>query len=156
MSKVLFQNSEGLLPAIQSVGCFFRSCLRIAEIETGKNLNAEEINELWLKALTRGYINQKLEIEKSAPIIDLAFLILGSNKRAAEVGIFKDGETAFCAWTWSYKEYQQFNYLIQKVHTINDHTHFRIVNKRGTVIFDPYFPSPDIAFIYYSILYHIS
>jgi len=156
VSKVLFQNSEGLLPAIQSVGCFFRSCLRIAEIEVGENLIASQINALWKEAKSRGFIDEKSEIVRSAPIINLAFDTLGSEKRAAEVGIFKDGETAFCAWTHSYKEYQQFNYLIQKVHTINDHTHFRVVNKRGTVIFDPYFPSPDIAFIYYSILYHIS
>jgi len=156
VNKRLYQNSEGILPVIQSVGCFFRSCLRIAEIEVGENLIASQINALWKEAKSRGFIDEKSEIVRSAPIINLAFDTLGSEKRAAEVGIFKDGVTSFYPWTWSYAEYQQFNALIQKVHTVNDHTHFRVVNKQGTVVFDPYFPSPKISFIYYSILYHIA
>lgn len=156
MSKTIYQNDPLLYPTIQEVGCFFRSALKVSELYSLRDLTHEEINTIWDNAKNLNYIDNNDDIQKSSSIINLGFEQLGLHYKAVEVGTFENGSITFYSWVEKYPHYKHFTALIQKVKTENFNTHFRVVDKRGKVIFDPYYPQPNIKSIYYSILYHIS
>lgn len=149
--QLLKQTEKGLLPIIQAVGCFFRSSQAIAEMKSGKALRASQINEMWVWAIESGYIDERNFIRASAPIANHAMKILGCNKKIYEVGTFSNGKTEY------YKSIppsmRKIDYCIQKIKTkYREGTHFRVVDIKGNVIFDPD-PSVECLGIFYSILY---
>ena len=148
---MLYQNSPSVSKIIVDIGCFYRSCLRIPEIELNKEFSVDELNELWAVARGKGFINEKDDVVNSAGIANIGFNHFNSDKRLIEVGLFKIGVTDFYSWVKD----RRIDYLIQKVKTVNQNDHFRVVDHRGKVIFDPYYPQPEIESIYYSILYQV-
>ncbi len=150
----IFQNHNDLYPVIQDVGCYFRSCLHIAELESHKILSPTQINRLWDKANSLGQIIDS-NLKKPGPLIELGCKELGLDRTAFDVAIFKYGQIDYYGWVKSHPQYKNYKYLIQKVQTVNDHEHYRVVDVFGNVIFDPYHPSPEVSFIYSSILFYV-
>ena len=153
--KYLKQTDEKLNEEIQEFGCFFRCCTNIAEREVGKSLSADQINCLWKIAHYEGWIIGD-DLKKMTPLIEYTInMLTKKNIDVYEVGTFKHGKVEYYGWTNNYKQYHDFNYLIQKIKTGNNNDHYRLVDKRGRVIFDPYHPAPKVREIYYSILFLI-
>ena len=149
--NLLKQTDKRLLPVIQSIGCFFRSSQAIAEMESGKTLVPEQINEMWEWAKKAGYVDERNYMRASAPIANHAMKVLGCNKKVYEVGTFSNGKTEF------YKSIppsmRKGDYYIQKIKTkYQAGTHFRMVDAKGNVIYDPD-PRVECLGIFYSILY---
>lgn len=148
---LLKQTEKELHPIIQSVGCFFRSSQAIAEIESKKILKPNQINEMWDWAKKAGYIDERNFMIASAPIANHTMKLLDCNKKFYEVGTFANGKTEY------YKSIppsmRKINYCIQKIKTkYREGTHFRVVDFKGNVIFDPD-PRVEPTGIFYSILY---
>ena len=149
--EVLKQTDKRLLPIIQSIGCFFRSSQAIAEIESNKTLTSFQVNEMWDWAKKAGYIDERNFMRASAPIANHTMKILDCNKKFYEVGTFSNGKTEY------YKSIppnmRKIDYCIQKIRTkYREGTHFRVVDSKDNVIFDPD-PRVEPTGIFYSILY---
>ena len=146
------QNDKRLYKVINKVGCFFRSCLLVAEYKENKELTSEQINNLWKYSKEHGYINDKDDVVKSTPIINQTLKELGNTKgHYYECATFKDGVIFW--YPAISKDLRRIDSYIQKVQTANINTHFRVVNKYGDLIEDPYTPECRIKKIYYSICY---
>lgn len=152
---LLKQTDPNLSSVIRNVGCFFRSSQVIAELICQNNLNAKQINEMWDWAKGKGYIDERNFMRASAPIINHAIKVLmgeeSVNKKVFEVGTFKDGKLEY------YKSVppsmRHVDYLIQKIKTkYAAGTHFRVVDEKGHVIYDPD-PRIESLGVFYSIIY---
>lgn len=139
IDTILKQNSKGMNKDIREVGCFFASCLTIAQMKEGKTLTVEQYNSLWEAAHKAGYMYDRRVIV-SDKIINLAFKELGSSKRAVEVGTDKAG---FYGWVKAQPDYMRVDACIEKIEQEEGSIypyHFRVVNKEGELLFDPYSP----------------
>lgn len=146
------QNDSQLKPRIQEIGCFYRSCGLVAEYFTGCSLTAEQLNDGWNWAHSKGFINGKDDIVTSAPIIEHFSKLLDPTLqgRMLEVGLFKDGVVQY----YPAAPLRRFDFLIQKIRQNGPNKyHFRMVNKRGELIEDPHDPVINVTGIDYSILY---
>lgn len=146
------QNDVRCYPVIQKVGCFVRSCGAVAENIVGKELTAQQINDLWDWSKQSGHINLKDEVKHSAPIITHAIELLGGTGKVYEIGTFNKGKLGY------YKSVSEAirkkpKHYIQKIETVNKNTHFRVVAYDGKLIFDPYDPQPKATKIIYSLIY---
>lgn len=149
--KFIPQNDSGLLEPIQKIGCFFRSCGLIAEINFQKQLTQKQINEGWLWAKENSHINQNNDIMRSAPIINYFAQILGGIGKFYEVGIFDKGKTTYYQVKPSLKK---IDACIQKIRQNGPSKyHFRVVDKSGNVIGEPHEPAIICRGIEYTILY---
>lgn len=157
--EYLKQNSNGVKAPIRTIGCFYRSCLWIAEKETGKAFTASQINELWDSARERNYIDINFDLVHPDRLITLALRELGDDKTTAyQIGIFSSGELSYWNWVNENPEYKRIDYFIQKIKSPENYNslyHFRVVNNRGIVIFEPYSTAICPAGIEYSTLYHL-
>lgn len=143
------QNDEGLYSDIQKIGCFFRSALLLAEIQTGKNLDVDTINKLWRRCKSLGLINGDNDVVRSAGIATLALRELGDQGFIHEIAVFKNGVT-----TWYSGVNHRIDYFIQKIKQNGpSKTHFRVVDKYGTLVEDPHRPAILCQGIIYSICY---
>lgn len=139
MNPILKQNAKDMYKDIQQVGCFFTSCLAIAQMKAGKNLSAAEYNALWDEAHKKGFMKNRYMVT-SDKVINLAFEKLGVKKKAFEVGTDSGG---FYGWTANSKTYTNINACIQKIRRPEGSAypfHFRVVNEAGELLFDPYSP----------------
>ncbi|MEL5717256.1 DUF261 family protein [Treponema pedis] len=144
MNPIIKQNSQGLNPDIKATGCFFTSCLFIAQANAGKNLTKEQYNVLYEKAHTLGFMKNR-DMVVSDKVINLAFEELGVKKKAYEVGTDKAG---FYGWVQKNKAYQKIDACIQKIkqpHGSRYPYHFRVTGKKGELLFDPYSPEVKSA-----------
>ena len=144
MISILKQNSEGLNADIRATGCFFVSCLAIAQRKSGKELSKAQYNALYKKAHSFGFMKNGYMIT-SDKVINLAFAELGVHKKAFEVGTNSDG---FYDWVQKNKNYQKVDACIQKIKQPAGSTypfHFRVTDKTGGLLFDPYSPEVKSA-----------
>lgn len=144
MISILKQNSQGLKRDIQTTGCFFVSCLFIAQTTAGKNLTKKQYNSLYEKAHAAGFMKDR-DMVVSDKVINLAFAELGVHKKAFEVGTDKGG---FYGWVQKNKNYQKVDACIQKIKQPAGSTypfHFRVTDKTGELLFDPYSPEVKSA-----------
>lgn len=134
-------------------GCFIRSCLIIAELQTNKELTAEQINELEQKAIDLGYVNDKeYKVENSAKIIQLAFEALGIKRRVFEIGTSKN--SVDCFYTSVSKENRKIDAKIKKIKQSGPSKYHFIVVKDEEII-DPHYPRINDLGEVYTILYII-
>lgn len=147
------QNDKKCLEVIQKIGCFFRSCGNIAEIKTGRNLTAKQINDCWKWAKNTKRINDDDDVVDSASIATRFLRVLGDDGKFVEVGTFKQGVTSFYP-AYKFTELARIDALIQKISQNGpSKTHFRVVDNFGNVLEDPHEPAIKPTGIYYSILY---
>ncbi|MEL3905112.1 MAG: DUF261 family protein [Treponemataceae bacterium] len=152
--NALKQNDKSLMHDIQEVGCYFRSAQFIAENKTGTCLTAQQINAMWLWANEKGVIKRRVMVQGAAPIANRTLKILGDSGRFVEVGTFQDGTVSY--YNGVHYGLQRIDALIQKVKQPAGSVypeHFRVVDKFGTVIFDPYEPPLKNCTPMYSILF---
>lgn len=155
--EYLKQNDSGMYTIIQKIGCFFRAACHMAEIHESKALTVEQINNLWDKAVTFDYIGTRDGVQNcvktSAKIATLALRELGNGTGYfSEVGLFKDGRSVYYPSVLG--ERRRTDYLIQKIKQSGPSiTHFRNVNKDGSLLWEPHEPPLKVLDIYYSILY---
>lgn len=134
---MLKQNSAGLLDDIKAIGCFFKSCIAVAELQTGISLTAEQHNEMWRECGLLKYIIEE-NIKNSAPIIQMAFRYLGKSVSVVEVGTDKDG---YYKWIQNNPKYQRIDARIEKILQGGpSKTHFRVVSDGNEVLFEPHNP----------------
>lgn len=148
MNPILKQNSKGLYKDIQEVGCFFTSCLAVSQMHSGKNLSVEQYNELWDEAHAKGFMKNRSMV-KSDKVINLGFEKLGVNKKAFEVGTAVGVSSgSFYGWVAKARTYKRADAFIQKIRQPKGSVypfHFRVVNKAGKLLFDPYSPTVKSA-----------
>ncbi len=150
----IFQNDARLYPVIQKIGCFFRSALNLAETETDAVLSAEQINALWDAAKEKGFIGMRNGeddcVLNSAAVANLALKTLGKAGRFVEVATFKNG---VMNWYKSVKD-RRAEHFIQKIRQSGpSRTHFRVVNRYGSVVFDPHNPPIFVVSLEYTVCY---
>lgn len=147
------QNDKRLNKHMQQTGCFVRSCMHIAEIETGRVLTAEQIERIHSEAVRRNFVKDFTTVQDPAGIINITFKELGYKKLSSrQIGIFQNGKTDY----WVNTEDQRNDYFIQKIRTNSSYgTHFRVVDFKGDVIFDPWNGGLKEKSIEYSTIYII-
>lgn len=144
------QNDKSLKSVIQKIGCYYRCCAAIAELKTKKELTAEQLNDGWKWAKKNGHINTNDDLlDKHAEFIINYFLeILGDQGIVREIGIFDSG-----IFVW-YGEESDGDFFIQKIIQGGpSKTHFRIVDKYGILVWDPYEPSIKVKGVVYSRIF---
>lgn len=162
MNEAIKQNTPGLYPDIQKIGCFFRAAVRMAEfvaeeLEMKKPLlSSKEINELWDIAKTKGYINKNNDVTNSAAIANEALRKLNVKKSArfVEVALFKDGKMQWYRGVPENKRLSEF--YIQKIAQSGPNkTHFRNISYCGELLWDPHEPAIIRRGVYYTICYRL-
>ena len=161
MLDLIKQNNPSCKYDIREVGCFFRSSVAIAELHTGHVLNADEINYLWAEGSQKGFIVKRELVKGGAPIINLAFDYLHKKHgtkayKAFEVGTRRNGVPKYYGGVS--EEKKQAQYFIKK--RINPPTmyyknHFVLVNKDGSLLWDPYTPDTEDYKEDYTILFYV-
>lgn len=152
MTEHIKQNASGLYLEIQKIGCFFRSALLLAEMQSGKKLTVKQINELWDAALNLRYIDQQHNVMNSAKIATLALEALKCPGRFIEIATFKDGCMNYYSGIENDK--RRADYFIQKgLQNGPNKTHFYVVDKAGNLIEDPHEPAINITKVVYTICY---
>lgn len=147
------QNDSRLLPVIRKIGCFVRSCGAIAELKAGRELSAEQINELWEWAKKSGNVDRNDNVKHSAPIITHAYRMLGFKGTFFEVATFKNGRINYYGSVGEGLRNAE-KWYIQKIKTNGpEGTHFRNVDYEGKLLFDPYEPEVNSQGVFYSIVY---
>lgn len=146
------QNEIGLYYIIQKSGCFFMSCLFIAEQISGKMFNAGEVNSLWASAKRIRYIDENDNILNSEGVINLALILAESSCRIVEVATFKDGVMGWYSWVKD----KRADFFIQKGDQSGPQKyHFYVVDKYGDLIWDPYEPAVNITGVVHTICYQV-
>lgn len=147
------QNDSLLLPEIQKIGCFFRSCGLIAEYRTGNYLTHKQLNDGWKWAKSKGYINGNDDVINSAQIATYFLRELKDSGRFVEIGVFSNGKKTIYSGVKN-TSYEHIDALIQKIKQNGPSKyHFRVVDKYGELIEDPHAPAITARGIFYSILY---
>lgn len=148
------QNDDRCMPIIRRIGCFVRSCGAIAELKTGKELSAYQINILWVWAKKHGYVNDHDDVVQSAPIATEALRMLGDTGRFVEIAT-KYPEKAPQYYGWVDTEMKNGEkYFIQKIRTHGKlKTHFRVVNEKGKLVFDPFEPAVHVVGEFHTVVY---
>lgn len=153
--ELLKQNNQHLNKEIQKIGCFFRCAQAIAEMKTKTPLSTAQINAMWTWGKKNNHVDENLDmIHGAVPFANKAMAYLQHQGKFVEVGTFKNGRTFF--YPSIPKEMRRSDALIQKIRQrppSNNPYHFRVVNKEGVVIFDPYTPPIKALRIEYSILF---
>lgn len=152
------QNDEGLLPVIQSVGCFVRSCGLAAEYKLNKALNKEQINELWKWGKASGKIDADDNVKESAALMNRALRMLGDDDHYfAEIGIGKvnpHGVYAVELYPWADRKGLVPDTFIQKILQGGPSKyHYRLVDDRLQLIEDPHRPAIGSLGMVYTICY---
>lgn len=144
------QNDKRLLSKIQKIGCYYRCCAAIAEMKTGKELTAVQLNDGWCWAKKNNHINLTDDLlDRHAEFVINYFLgILDNPGKVVEIGIFESGK-----FIW-YGEDGNGDFFIQKiVQNGPSKTHFRIVDKYGVCLWDPVEPAIKVKGVIYSRIF---
>lgn len=153
------QNDEGLLPEIQSIGCFVRSCGLAAEYKLGKSLCKEQINELWKWGKATGKINADNNVVESAPIMTRALRMLGDDEHYfAEIGVgqVNNGVYAVKLYPWAEKKGLVPDTFIQKIKQGGPNKyHYRLIDGSFNLIEDPHRPAIGSLGMVYTICYKL-
>lgn len=150
MRPPIKQNSLGLLPDIQRVGCFFRCALRMAEQELGRTLTEFEINLEWIEARNNGYIDDQLNLKNAAKVATICLRRHGGTGAFIEIATETDGSVYWYTWVKD----RTVNYRIMKIRQGGpSRTHFVEVDENKNVTFDPHEPAirslGEIYTVYY-------
>ena len=146
------QNDKNCMKVVQDIGCFVRTCGLVAEYKVDACLTASQINSLWIWGKENYYINQDNNVVNSEALINRALTMLGGKGRFIEVGTFVGGKTNY--YPAIPPKYRHIDACIQKIAQGGPSgTHFRLVDKDGGLIEDPYEPPIKPLGIFYSILY---
>lgn len=148
------QNDPKCLPIVRKIGCFVRACGAMAEFVTGEELTAEQINELWKWAKKSGNVDRDDLVKHSAPIATHALRMLGNERgQFIEIATFTRGKMNYYASVGDGLK-KCPKYYIQKIKTNGpEGTHFRNIDYKGDLMFDPHAPEIDATGIFYSIVY---
>lgn len=92
------QNDEKCLPAIQKIGCFFRSSLLAVEYSTGKKFTPDDLNSLWNSAKFKGIISIDDDLMDSAKLMNLGLDRLCEPGYFAEIGLKVAGHIELYRW----------------------------------------------------------
>lgn len=153
---LIHQNSPDIqIKQIRDIGCFFRSCLWVAENYTGKYFDGHDIDFLWIDAQLEGYLDDDNNLKKAANLIQLALSRLDVNTKVYEIGTFENGKIEYYKWVKKNPKFQRNDAFIQKIKTPVVDTHFRVVDYKGDLLFDPWKPAQEVVSIYYSIIFYI-
>ncbi len=137
--ELIKQTDKRLNEKIQKIGCFFISCADVAQMKTGRELTAEQINETWQWAKETHRIDGLDNITDSASIINRFLKVLDYAGHFCEIGTFTNGKTEF--YPSIKNKHRHIDALIQKIKQGGiSKTHFRVVNNRGEVLEDPHEP----------------
>lgn len=158
MLPAIKQNATGLKPEIQSIGCFFRAALRMAEYaaeRAGKikyRLTKKQINALWDECKSLGLINERNCVVQSAPIANLGLTALKVSGRFTEVATFMNGTMQWYRNVPTDKRRADFH--IQKIAQNGPNgTHYINIDKYGTLLWDPHEPAITKCGVFYTICY---
>ena len=161
MLELIKQNDPSCKHDIREVGCFFRCSIAIAELHTEHVLSPEEINRLWEEGVKKGLIVKRELVKGGAPIINLTFEYLNQKHgikahKAYEVGTRKNDIPKYYEGVSEDKKKAQ--YFIKK--RINPPSmyyknHFVLVNKNGSLLWDPYTPDTQDYKEAYTILFYV-
>lgn len=148
---MIYQNDSALSERMQKSGCFIRSSFLVAELKTGKVLDAKLINILENLCIERGYVDDaQYSVKVSAPIIQLAFEYLGEHRKVIEIGTSRDGEDTLYQWARG----SRIDARIQKIRQPGPQKyHFRVMEEGR--VYDPHDPQITSLGEEYSILYRI-
>lgn len=153
MMEPLYQNSAELLPVIQNVGCFFRCALRMAENRLGKNLTADEINNEWIQAKTKGVIDSQDNLLDAAKVATDCLRRHGGHGMFIEIATEYDGQVNWYSWV----KIKDADYRIMKIRQNGpSKTHFVEVDKNKNVTFDPHNPPIRSMGELYTIYYRFN
>lgn len=154
---MFYQQNKNLLNPIQEYGCFFLSCVNLAECINKKKLSYKEVNDLWDFHKKLEDINYNDDIVNSANIIKNCLFITDEeyNYKVYEIAIKMKGDIKYYKIPSEWKNKEDEYYYIQKVVTAKGNTHFRVVNKNDDVIIDSYYPIPKIKRVLYTIVYFV-
>jgi len=90
------------------------------------------------------------------PVVYRGLKYFGCEKKVAEVGIFRSGKVSYYGWYKDLTEpYNGATFYVQKVRLGDDHVepfHYRLVDYKGEIVFDPYAPRLEECGIEYSII----
>ena len=163
---------------IHNIGCAFASCCSIAQDVVNKILTKVQAENVWAEciktsvllwdATEMGVIPKQIingdpsdpfsikdnhTFNSSEEIINMALKELGCSNRVMEVGIFKNGEFIWYGSGTNPKNQKVMAYM-QKIKADNPNgTHFRHVNNRGEVIYEPWSSPVKSLGIIHSIMY---
>lgn len=148
------QNDKNLKQDIQEGGSFFRSAQAIAELKCQKSLTVHQINAMWDWAVKNGHIENKELVHGAVPIVNKTLVYLGAKERFVELGTLYGKQSEY------YKDIpshlQNTSVLIQKLRCSDNLKypfHFRVVNNKGLLRFDPHSPQIKTNCIEYAILF---
>lgn len=131
--KMIAQNDKRLRKEINLYGCRFRCLQAIAEITCGKTLTAEQIEDAYnIFSVQPKIMNKNCHTGTDEHlIIEHAFKVLGSNKKARQHGAHV--LTANEKWGT-----QSGDFIILHWSTNTSDGHFTLANINGEEIFDPW------------------
>ena len=154
---MFYQQNGNLLKPIQDYGCFFLSCVNMAEFINGKKLNYKEVNYLWDFHKKIEDINYNDDIVNSANIIQNCLFITDENYnyKVYEIALKMKGDIKYYKIPKEWQNRENEYYYIQKIITEKGNTHFRVVNKNDDVIIDSYSPIPKIKRVLYTLVYFV-
>ena len=160
---ILYQNSPEIEdPRARKSGCFVRSLLRPAELYTGRNFNAVELNKLFDRVLSLEFAHGDFIVDDPASIVKQGFLFRGEDRECYQTGLRRERDKkhnlitpVVTWWQWVEKNpvYKCVAFEIMKGWTVNRHAHYRLGALPRTETFDPYTPKPFIDFEIYQTYY---
>ena len=151
---IYYQNSPEIEdPKARKYGCYVRSPLRVAEIFTGRNFNAAELNKLFNRVLSLGYAHGDYIVDDPAAIVREGFKFRGQDRECYQTA--RRDLKGIHWWGFAEKDkgYQRIAFMVLKGQTVNHHSHFRLGDNMGIEIFDPYYPKPLIQYEIYQTFY---
>lgn len=144
----MFKQEDLAFPKeIQKYGCYFFCLLRMAEIESGKELTREQIIEIYhdgrkqefndWQGVKRTWIEDKCSIANPDAICLRALMLLGSKKKIRQVGSLTNGRPTF--WPWANRSpWNDPEYVALKFQTRGEiGHHYALADAMQEVIFDP-------------------
>lgn len=139
--KYIKQNeNDVLLPAIQKVGCFFRSCLNAVERELHVTLSTVQLNALWDKCKVIGLIDSDDCLMSGAKLMNLAADFVHIPAKFAEIGL-KVGKH-YEPYLWAEKAGLKPTIFIRKFNQNGPSKyHYVLADENDNLLWDPHIPA---------------
>lgn len=154
---MIYQNDARLNEKIRRFGCNFRSLLAIAEVYTGKELLAKDIADAYNDLVGKAMDGDCTMTSQLGLVPRWAFKRLGhAQYRVEQIGIVYPPHR-FEFW----KSARVYSIRKDVMHPIGYQGrssvtfHFRLADRMGKVIFDPYNPAPNIEVEDCVLLYQV-
>lgn len=138
--KYIKQNENDiLLPSIQKVGCFFRSCLNAVERELHVTLSTPQLNFIWNNCKNIGLIDGDNCLVSGAKLMNLAAEFLCIPAKFAEIGLKVGGQ--FEPYLWAEKAGLKPTIFIRKFNQAGPSKyHYVLADANDKLIWDPHIP----------------